>query len=107
MMHAHVTLGKTVFTWIVLLVLTALSFGVSRLGLSGAMELAAAMAISVTKTVFVLFIFMHLLEQRFANRLIVIVTALFIVLLVTLSVADPLTRKTYPRLPDPSARPPE
>lgn len=105
MIHAHVTATKTVLTWVALLILTALSFGASRLGLSGSAELSVAMGISVVKTLFVLFIFMHLVEQRFANRLIVIVTFLFIVLLVTLMAADPLTRKTFPRRPDPSARP--
>ncbi len=105
MIHAHVTATKTSLAWVVLLVLTFLSFGASRLGLSGAAELTVALTISVVKTLIVLFIFMHLIEQRFANRLIVIVTFLFIVLLVSLMAADPLTRKTFPRTPDPSARP--
>jgi cytochrome c oxidase subunit IV len=107
MIHAHVTLGKTIATYVALLVFTFLSFGASKLGLSGPMELGVALTISVLKTLLVLFIFMHLVEQRFANRLIVIVTFLFIVLLVSLTAADPLTRKTYPRTPDPSARPPQ
>jgi cytochrome c oxidase subunit IV len=105
MVHAHVTAAKTSLAWVVLLVLTFLSFGVSRLGFGATAELAAALTISVVKTLIVLFIFMHLIEQRFANRLIVIVTFLFIVLLVSLMAADPLTRKTFPRTPDPSARP--
>ena len=105
MVHAHVTAGKTSLAWVALLGLTFLSFGASRLGLSDTAELAVALTISVVKTLIVLFIFMHLIEQRFANRLIVIVTFLFIVLLVLLMAADPLTRKTFPRTPDPSARP--
>ena len=105
MIYAHVTVGKTSLAWVALLGLTFLSFGASRLGLSGTAELAVALTISVVKTLIVLFIFMHLIEQRFANRLIVIVTFLFIVLLVALMAADPLTRKTFPRTPDPSARP--
>lgn len=105
MIHAHVTTGKTVLVWLALLALTFLSFGVSRIGLGGGAELGVALTISVVKTLLVLFIFMHLIEQRFANRLIVIVTFLFIVLLVALMAADPLTRKTFPRTPDPSARP--
>jgi len=105
MMHAHVTARKTVLAWVVLLGLTFLSFAASRLGLGGGAELAVALTISMAKTLIVLFIFMHLVEQRFANRLIVIVTFLFIVLLVTLMAADPFTRKTFPRTPDPSARP--
>lgn len=107
MMYTHVTAGKTIGTWMTLLILTALSFGASKLGLGGVAELAVALSISVVKTILVLLIFMHLAEQRFANRLIVIVTFLFMVLLVTLTAADPLTRKTYPRTPDPSARPTE
>ncbi|TKD09497.1 cytochrome C oxidase subunit IV family protein [Polyangium fumosum] len=104
MISAHVTTPKLVVSWLALLVLTFLSFGTSRLGL-GEAELVIALAISVVKTLVVLFIFMHLVEQRFANRLIVILTFLFIVLLVTLTVADPLTRKTFPPRPDPAASP--
>lgn len=105
MIHAHVTTGKTLGTWFALLFLTFVSFGASKLGLSGSLELTVALSISVVKTLLVLFIFMHLIEQRFANRLIVIVTFSFIVLLVLLMAADPLTRKTFPKTPDPSARP--
>lgn len=105
MIHAQVTAQKTVGTWFVLLLLTFLSFGASKMGLSGSVEIGVALVISVVKTLFVLFVFMHLLEQRFANRLIVIVTFLFTVLLVLLMAADPLTRKTFPKTPDPTARP--
>lgn len=104
MLHAHVTGKKLVLSWIALIVLTFVNFGTSRLGLGG-VELPIALAISVVKTLVVLFIFMHLVEQRFANRLIVILTFLFISLLVSLVVADPLTRRTFPERPNPSARP--
>jgi cytochrome c oxidase subunit 4 len=105
MIRSHVTVTKTVLSWLALLVLTFVSFGASRLGYGGGTELMIALTISVVKTLIVLFIFMHLIEQRFANRLIVIVTFLFIVLLVTLTAADPLTRKTFPQRPDPAAWP--
>jgi len=104
MIHAHVTGKKLVVSWLLLLVLTFISFGASRLGL-GVWELWIAMTISVAKTLIVLFIFMHLVEQRFANRLVVILTFLFVLLAVALIAADPLTRKTYPSRPDPAARP--
>ncbi len=107
MMFAHVTPQRTFGTWLNLLVLTTLSFGASKMGLSGGVEIAVALSISVVKTLLVLSIFMHLAEQRFASRLIVLVTFLFIVLLVLLMAADPLTRKTYPRTPDSTARPKE
>jgi cytochrome c oxidase subunit IV len=104
MLRAHVTGNKLVLSWLGLLALTFISFGASRLGLGDA-ELGIALGISVVKTLVVLFVFMHLIEQRFANRLVVIVTFLFIVLLVTLTAADPLTRKTFAPRPDPAARP--
>jgi caa(3)-type oxidase subunit IV len=107
MMYAHVTVRKTIGTWLNLLVLTALSFGASKIAPSGGLELVVALSISMIKTFLVLSIFMHLAEQRFASRLIVTVTFLFIGLLVTLTAADPLTRKTYPRTPDVAARPKE
>ena len=105
MIRAHVTATNTLLAWLALVGLTFFSFGASRVGLGAGAELAVALTISATKTIIVLFIFMHLVEQRFANRLIVIVTFLFIVLLVTLMAADPITRKTFPRAPDPSTRP--
>jgi cytochrome c oxidase subunit IV len=104
MLLAHVTGKKLVFAWLGLLVLTFVSFGISRFA-HGAAEIGIAMLISVAKTLIVLFIFMHLIEQRFANRLIVILTFLFIVLLVSLVGADPVTRKTFAPRPDPAARP--
>src|SRR5690349_14159644 len=104
MIRAHVTGTKLVVSWILLLVLTFISFGTSRLGL-GSWELWIALTISILKTLIVLFIFMHLVEQRFANRLVVMLTFLFVLLAVTLVAADPLTRKTYPQRPDPAARP--
>jgi len=87
-------------------VLTFVSFGVSRF-VHGPAEITIALGISVVKTLIVLFIFMHLVEQRFANQLIVILTFLFIVLLISLVAADPITRKTFPQRPDPAARPPK
>jgi len=102
MIRAHVTLTKIFVSWLVLLALTLLSFGTSRLGL-GESELFIALGIAVAKTMIVLMIFMHLAEQRFANRLVVILTFLFILLLVVLTAADPATRKTFPPRPDPAA----
>jgi cytochrome c oxidase subunit 4 len=104
MLRAHVTGPKIVIAWLGLLALTAISFGTSLAGL-GQWELMIALTISVAKSVIVLFIFMHLIEQRFANRMIVTITFLFIVLLVSLVAADPLTRHTYPVRPDQMAHP--
>jgi len=104
MIRAHVTGKKLLLAWLGLLALTFISFGASRLA-HGSVEMLVALGISVVKTLVVLFIFMHLIEQRFANRLIVILTLLFTLLMVSLTMADPLTRKTYPMRPDPAARP--
>jgi caa(3)-type oxidase subunit IV len=104
MLKTHITGKKLVVSWLALLGLTFVSFGTSLLKL-GRWELVIALSISVVKSLIVLFIFMHLIEQRFVNRMIVIVTFLLIVLGVSLTAADPLTRKTYPPRPDPAAHP--
>jgi hypothetical protein len=46
---------------------------------------------------------MHLVEQRFSNRLTMLVSLLFIVLLVGLTVADVVTRQTFPAGSAPTA----
>jgi cytochrome c oxidase subunit 4 len=104
MLHAHVTAPKLVLAWLALLFFTFVSFGISRLGLGG-WEVGIALGISVVKSLIVLFVFMHLVEQRFANRLIVILTFVFIVLAVALTTSDPMTRRTFPPRPDPAAHP--
>ena len=54
-----------------------------------------ALSIAVVKALLVLFVFMHLVEQRFSNRMTVVASVLFVSLLVGLTAADVATRHTF------------
>jgi cytochrome c oxidase subunit IV len=56
--------------------------------------LVVSLAIAAVKAVLVLFFFMHLAEQRFTNRMTMLVGAAFVTLLVGLTAADVGTRHT-------------
>jgi cytochrome c oxidase subunit IV len=62
---------------------------------------ALALAIAVVKTVLVALYFMELAYHRFVNTLVLVVSGAFVVLLVSLMVADVTTRHTFPKGPLP------
>jgi cytochrome c oxidase subunit IV len=80
-----------VWTWLALVILTTATFLLSRVHL-GFMQVPTALIIALAKGLLVVLIFMHLLEQRSANRVFFLVATLFIVLLVGLMTADVITR---------------
>ncbi len=82
-------------TWVALLLLTALSFGLSYVALGWA-EMPVAMLIATIKATLVAFFFMHLVEAPFAYRFSLLVAVLMVILLVGLSVADVDTRAPLP-----------
>ena len=86
---------KYLTVWIVLLVLTVVSWQVATIDLRG-FDAAVMLAIATVKATLVVLYFMHLAHARFANKMVVIVSALFVVLLVVLTTADVVTRHTYP-----------
>jgi len=98
-MH-HASSLRYVVVWLALVVLALLSYVLSRAHL-GALDVFVALAIAVGKTVLVVLFFMELIEHRFANALVLIVSGGFIVLLVSLMVADVATRHTFPKGPLP------
>jgi cytochrome c oxidase subunit 4 len=91
-------------TWLVLLALTVVSWQVSLLDL-GAFDLAASLLIAAVKATLVVLFFMHLAHGRFSTKMVVIVSALFVILLVALTAGDVATRHTFPRAPDAIVRP--
>ena len=91
-------------TWLVLLVLTAVSWQVSLLDL-GAFDLVVSLLIATVKATLVVLFFMHLAHGRFSTKLVVIVSALFVVLLVALTAGDVATRHTFPSGPGAIVRP--
>jgi cytochrome c oxidase subunit 4 len=56
----------------------------------------------VVKSVLVVLFFMELIDQRFVNVMVCLVSAGFVALLLSLMVADVLTRHTFPRGPLPA-----
>jgi cytochrome c oxidase subunit 4 len=91
-------------TWIGLLALTSLTFGLSYVH-TGEWELPIAILIAVAKSLLVLLFFMHLVEQKFINGFVVIVAVGLLALLVALLSADIATRRTFPRTPLPELLP--
>jgi cytochrome c oxidase subunit 4 len=91
-----------VVTFLSLVLLATLSLLLSFLSMPAA-DLAISLVIATCKALLVLWLFMHLAEQRFANRLVVLVSVIFVVLLVALPALDVATRHTFPARPFPPA----
>ena len=79
--------------WIALIILTVTTYVTGQMHV-GKWALPLALAIAVTKSLLVILIFMHLWEQKGANRLVISTSFVFVVLLVSLTVADVATRFT-------------
>jgi cytochrome c oxidase subunit 4 len=88
--HSHV--GRYLVVWIALLVLTGLTYGVSRFHLPGGWGVTVALAIAALKGGLVALFFMHLWDQRGANRLVFVTSLVFVALLVGLVLSDNATR---------------
>jgi cytochrome c oxidase subunit IV len=80
-----------VFTWVGLLVLTAISLALSYLTL-GWLETPVALTIAVIKATLVALFFMHLWEAPFSYRFALAASLLFVLLVIGLTVADLLNR---------------
>lgn len=88
--HSHV--GRYVVVWIALLFFTALTYGVSRFHLGGGWGVTVALAIAIVKGTLVALFFMHLWDQRGANRLVFVTSLVFVALLIGLTLSDNATR---------------
>ena len=91
-------------TWLALLVLTVVSWQVATLDLGG-FDAAVMLLIATVKATLVVLFFMHLAHAKFANKMVVIVSALFVVLLIALTAGDVATRRTFPPGPSDIVRP--
>lgn len=92
--HKHVGGLTYVVTFVALLVLATVSLLLSLLHWP-VWGLVVALVIAVAKALLVLFLFMHLIEQRFSNRMTMVASVLFVCLLVGLTAADVATRHTF------------
>jgi cytochrome c oxidase subunit 4 len=76
--------------WVALIFLTVLTVFTGRMHISWALPLA--MGIATTKGLLVLLIFMHLKDHKGANRLVMGVSILFVLMMLTMPMADFATR---------------
>ena len=79
--------------WVALLILTVTTYVTGRMHL-GTWALPLAMIIAVTKSLLVILFFMHLWEQKGANRIVIGTSFVFVALIIALTVADVATRFT-------------
>jgi len=85
-------LGRYAAVWVALLVLTFGTWGLSRFHIPGGWGVAVALGIAITKSALVALFFMHLWDQRGANRLVFLTSLVFVVLLIGLTLSDNATR---------------
>lgn len=86
--------GKLVLNWLVLCGLTFATFGFSLLNMSPGGHLAAALCISTIKVTLVVLIFMHLWHGEGSNRIVFVVSFVFLLVLMFFVMADVSTRFT-------------
>jgi cytochrome c oxidase subunit 4 len=93
--QAHVSrshVGRYAAVWVALVLLTFLTWGLSRLHLGGGWGVVTVLAIATAKGTLVALFFMHLWDQRGANRLVFVTALVFVALLIGLTVLDNATR---------------
>ena len=90
-------LSTYIFTYMALLALATLSLLLS--GLPDALALTLSLAIGAVKAAAVLLLFMHLIEEPFSYRFVMIVSSVLVCILIALTVLDPITRAPFPPPP--------
>jgi cytochrome c oxidase subunit 4 len=96
MAHAkHVSGVAYVLTFVGLLALATLSLLLSFLHWPTG-DLVVSLVIAFVKMVLVLFFFMHLVEEPFSSRVVVLGSLMFVTLLVLLTTIDVHSRHTFP-----------
>jgi cytochrome c oxidase subunit 4 len=89
-MAEHHSAAPYWIVWVALLLLTALTVFTGRMHFAAA--LPVALAIATTKGFMVLLIFMHLKDHKGANRLVMGVSILFVLMMLAMPMADFATR---------------
>ena len=101
--HSHV--GRYVVVWGALMVLTAVTWGLSRFHIPGFAGVAVALTIACVKGGLVALFFMHLWDQPGPNRLIFATSLIFVALLIGLVILDNATRFPLANPPDAETAP--
>jgi cytochrome c oxidase subunit 4 len=89
--EAHSSPWRYVASWIALAALTTLTYTLARYDLGNA-SLAVALLIAGAKATIVVLFFMHLWDQKGANRIVFAVSLLFVVVLGGLTIVEMATR---------------
>jgi cytochrome c oxidase subunit 4 len=88
-----------VLVWVALMVLTGVTLAVWKTHLSYGARVVVALSIATVKAALVAVIFMHLWEERGVARLVLVVSALFVALLIGLTLTDNATRFPFANPP--------
>jgi cytochrome c oxidase subunit 4 len=89
--QGHAGAGRYLVCWAALAVLTVATFSLSSVDL-GAWSLVVALAIATVKASVVVLFFMHLWDHHGANRLVFVVSVLFVIVLIAITLLDVTTR---------------
>ncbi len=95
----HLGPAQYVMVWVALLVLTGVTVAVWKADLSFGARVAVALLVATVKAALVAVFFMHLWEEPGVARLTLVVSGLFVVLLIGLTLADNATRFQYANPP--------
>lgn len=87
----HHSARPYLLVWAALVLLTATTYVTGRMHL-GTWALPLALSIAIIKSLLVILFFMHLWEQKGANRIVIATSFVFVALLISLTVADVATR---------------
>ena len=101
----HLGPAQYVMVWVALMVLTGATLAVWKTDMSYAMRVVAALGIATVKAALVAIFFMHLWEEPGVARLVLVVSALFVALLIGLTLVDNATRFPLANPPDSEAAP--
>ena len=95
----HLGPAQYVLVWAALMVLTGVTLAVWKADLDLTARVVVALAVAVVKAALVAIFFMHLWEERGIARLVLVVSGLFVMLLIGLTLADNATRFPFANPP--------
>ena len=95
----HLGPAQYVMVWAALMVLTGVTLAVWKTDMSYAARVVVALSIATVKAALVAIFFMHLWEEKGVARLVLVVSALFVALLIGLTLLDNATRFPYTNPP--------
>ena len=97
----HVKLSTYLGTYAALVVLATVSLIAT--GLPDTLAVSVSLVIAAVKAVAVLLFFMHLIEEPFSYRFVMLVSTLLVGIFIALTTLDPLTRAPFPPPPSRNA----